>query len=54
MPRQLVVIDRNVANYQSLIDQLGSTYRYLLLDSNLDGVTQLANYVAANPDKRLT
>jgi hypothetical protein len=49
MPRQLVVIDRNVANYQSLVDQLGSTYSYLLLDSNSDGVTQLANYVAANP-----
>jgi len=49
MPRQLVVIDRKVANYQSLIDQLGSTYSYLLLDSKSDGLTEIANYVAANP-----
>jgi hypothetical protein len=49
MPNQLVVIDRKVANYQSLIDQLGTAYSYLLLDSNSDGVTQIANYVAANP-----
>ena len=49
MPNQLVVIDRKVANYQSLIDQLGTAYSYLLLDSNSDGLTQLANYVAANP-----
>jgi hypothetical protein len=54
MPRQLVVIDRNVANYQSLIDQLGTSYSYLLLAAESDGVTQIANYVAANPDKRLT
>ena len=34
MPRQLVVLDPSVANYQSLIDQLGSTYRYLLLSAD--------------------
>jgi hypothetical protein len=49
MPRQLVVIDPHVANYQSLIDQLGSTYSYLLLAAESDGVTQIANYVAAHP-----
>jgi hypothetical protein len=49
MPNQLVVIDRKVANYQSLIDQLGTAYSYLLLDSNSDGLTQIANYVSANP-----
>jgi hypothetical protein len=31
MPRQLVVIDPHVANYQSLIKQLGASYSYLLL-----------------------
>jgi hypothetical protein len=49
MSKQLIVIDPSVANYQSLIDPLGAAYSYLLLDSNSDGVTQLANYVAANP-----
>jgi Domain of unknown function (DUF4347)/Bacterial Ig-like domain len=49
MPNQLVVIDPSVANYQSLIDQLGAAYSYLLLNADSDGVTQIANYVAANP-----
>jgi len=49
MSNQLVVIDTSVAEYQSLIDQLGSTYSYLLLSADLDGVTQIANYVAATP-----
>jgi len=48
MFKQLVVIDRKVANYQSLIDQLGPSYSYLLLDSESDGMTQIANYVAAH------
>ena len=48
MPRQLVVIDPRVANYQSLIEQLGASYSYLLLSADSDGVTQIANYVAAN------
>jgi hypothetical protein len=30
MPRQLIV-DPSVINYQSLVDQLGSSYTYLLL-----------------------
>ena len=42
-PKQLVVIDRQVANYQSLIDQLGPSYSYLLLDAKSDGVRWLAN-----------
>jgi len=49
MSNQLVVIDPSVANYQSLIDQLGSTYSDLLLYSNSDGVKQQAKYVATNP-----
>ena len=49
MSKQLVVIDRKVANYQSLIDQLGPSYRYLLLDAESDGVAQIAGYVTANP-----
>jgi Ca2+-binding RTX toxin-like protein len=49
MPRQLVVIEPHVANYQSLIDQLGAPYSYLLLNADSDGVTQIANYVAAHP-----
>ena len=49
MSNQLVVIDPRVANYQSLIEQLGASYSYLLLSADSDGVTQIANYVAANP-----
>jgi Ca2+-binding RTX toxin-like protein len=49
MSNQLVVIDPHVANYQSLIDQLEAAYSYLLLMSDSDGVTQISNYVAANP-----
>jgi len=49
MPSQLVVIDPRVANYRSLIDQLGASYSYLLLSANSDGVTQIANYVLAHP-----
>ena len=49
MPHQLVVIDSSVADYQSLVDQLGASYSYLLLSADSDGVTQIANYVAANP-----
>ena len=49
MSNQLVVIDPRVVNYQSLIDQLGASYTYLLLNADADGVTQIANYVAANP-----
>jgi hypothetical protein len=49
MTSQLVVIDPRVANYQSLIDQLGDSYNYLLLIADSYGVTQIANYVAANP-----
>jgi hypothetical protein len=49
MPRQLVVIDPRVVNYQSLIDQMGTAYSYLLLDAESDGVSQIANYVTANP-----
>jgi len=45
MSKQLVVIDRKVANYQSLIDQLDPSYSYLLLDSESDGVAQIADYV---------
>ena len=48
MSSQLVVIDPRVANYQSLIDQLGASYSYLLLNADSDGLTQIANYVAAN------
>jgi len=49
MPNQLVVIDPSVVDYQSLIDQLGKSYSYLLLHAELNGVTQLANYVASHP-----
>ena len=49
MSNQLVVIDPSVVNYQSLVDQLGASYSYLLLNADSDGVTQIANYVAANP-----
>jgi hypothetical protein len=49
MSKQLVVIDRKVANYQSLIDQLGQSYSYLLLDAESDGGSQIADYVTANP-----
>ena len=49
MPRQLVVIDPRISSYQSLIDQLGTAYSYLLLDAESDGVSQIANYITANP-----
>jgi hypothetical protein len=49
MSKQLIVIDPRVANYQSLIDQLGAAYSYLLLSLDSDGVTQIASHVAANP-----
>jgi hypothetical protein len=49
MTSQLVVIDPSVTKYQSLIDQLGSSYSYLLLSAESDGVAQLASYIAANP-----
>ena len=49
MSNQLVVIDARVVNYQSLIDQLGVSYTYLLLNTDSDGVAKLADYVAANP-----
>ena len=49
MSNQLVVIDPRVASYQSLIEQLGASYSYLLLNAESDGVTQIANYLAANP-----
>jgi len=49
MPNQLVVIDPSVANYRSLIDQLGTSYSYLLLSADSDGVAQLAGYVATRP-----
>ena len=45
MSNRLVVIDTSVANYQSLIDQLGAAYSYLLLDSNSDGVTQITGVI---------
>ena len=48
MSKQLVVIDRKVANYQSLIDQLGPSYSYLLLDAETDGVAQLPCSLAVN------
>jgi hypothetical protein len=48
MSNQLVVIDPRVANYQSLIELLGASYSYLLLNADSDGVTQIANDVAAN------
>jgi hypothetical protein len=49
MSNQLVVIDTSVANYQSLIEQLGASYSFLLLNAGSDGVTQIARYLAANP-----
>ena len=49
MPRQLVVIDPRVANYQSLIDQVGAVYSSLIFSDDSDGATQIAKYVAANP-----
>jgi hypothetical protein len=48
MPNQLVVIDRKVANYQSLIDQFDPPYSYLLLDTESYVVAQLADYLAVN------
>jgi hypothetical protein len=48
MSKQLVVIDRKVANYQSLIDQLGPSYRYLLLDTDSYVVAQPPCYLAVN------
>jgi hypothetical protein len=49
MPPKPVVIDPSVDNYETLIDQLGSTYNYLLLSADSDGVAHLASYLAANP-----
>jgi hypothetical protein len=45
MSKQLIVIDRKVANYQSVIDQLDASYCYLLLDAESDGVAQITGYV---------
>jgi len=50
MSRQLVVFDGRVANVQSLIEQLGVSYSYLLLNVGHDGLAQLADYVGVNPD----
>jgi hypothetical protein len=44
MSKQLVVTDRPVANYRSMIDQLGAPYCDLLLDSESDGVAQVTDY----------
>jgi len=46
MPRQLVVIDPRVDGYSAIIKQLGSGYDYLLLRSDLDGITQIFDYVS--------
>jgi hypothetical protein len=48
MSNQLAVIDTSVTNYQSLIDQLGASYSYLLLSLDSDGMTQIARYLAAH------
>jgi hypothetical protein len=49
MSKQLVVTDRPVANYRSMIDQLGAPYCDLLLDSESDGVAQITGYVNEQP-----
>jgi hypothetical protein len=48
MSKQLVATDRKVANYQSLIDQLGPSYRYLLFDTDSYVVAPLPCYLAVN------
>ena len=49
MSKQLVVIDRPVANDRSMIDHLGASYCYLLLDSESDGAAQVTDYVNEKP-----
>ena len=49
MPNHIVVVDTSVANYRSMIDQLGASYRYLLLDSESNGMARITDYVNEQP-----
>jgi Ca2+-binding RTX toxin-like protein len=49
MPKQLVAVDVHVADYKKLIDQLGDQYQFLVLTSESDALTQLADFVSTNP-----
>ncbi|WP_046157988.1 DUF4347 domain-containing protein, partial [Chromobacterium vaccinii] len=41
---QVVFVESNVANYQSLIAQLPSNYQVVILDSSKDGLAQIAQW----------
>ena len=46
MAAQLVVIDKSVSGYQSLLSQIPSGYTVLQIDSSSDGWGQIASYMA--------
>ena len=46
MATQLVVIDKSVSGYQSLLSQVPSGYAVLQVDSSADGWGQIASYMA--------
>nr|WP_168209774.1 Ig-like domain-containing protein [Chromobacterium paludis] len=45
---QVVFIESNVANYQSLISQLSSKYQVVILDSSKDGLAQIAQWAQSH------
>jgi hypothetical protein len=46
--RDIVVIDGGVADLETLIAGIGSNHQVLVLDPALDGVQQIADFIAAN------
>lgn len=47
--QQVVFIDPNVADYQTLTAGLPAGTRYVVLDGNSDGLAQIAQYLAGHP-----
>ncbi|WP_310442501.1 DUF4347 domain-containing protein, partial [Sulfurimonas sp.] len=46
MSQSIYFIDTKLSDYQSVIDSLSSTDTYYLIDSNQDGVSQIANFLS--------
>lgn len=44
---QLVIIDNQVNNWQSLVSNVGADAAVLILDSSSDGMTQISNYLSS-------
>uniref|UniRef100_UPI0005690FD4 DUF4347 domain-containing protein n=1 Tax=Marinobacterium litorale TaxID=404770 RepID=UPI0005690FD4 len=46
MSQQLYIIDKSVSDYHSILEQIPQGAGYLLLDTDQDGLKQLANYLS--------